>query len=89
VHVARQTVKSGDDQWATCCPGFFQSYGKSRAQQQRVRSSAGLHILVPGLDREPFANSKRFDLVPLRRESEAAAALFLSADPSIRLLLAR
>jgi hypothetical protein len=47
---------------------LLQSCSKSRAQQQGIRSSAGLHILVPGLDREPFTNAKSFDVVPLCRE---------------------
>jgi hypothetical protein len=38
---------------------------------------------VPGLDQEALARSKRFNFVTLRRESLAAAALFLSADPQV------
>jgi hypothetical protein len=40
---------------------------KSRSQQQRIRSRAGLHILVPGPDGEPFAQRKSRNVVALRR----------------------
>jgi hypothetical protein len=83
VHVARQTVESRDNQWATCGPRLLKGCGKAWTQQQRIRSCTSLHILVPELDREPFARSKGFDLVALRRKSKTTAALLLSADPQV------
>jgi hypothetical protein len=56
---------------------------QARAQQQRIRPRSGLDILVPRLDREPFARSKGFDLVTLRRQPQPAATLLPSADPQI------
>jgi hypothetical protein len=40
-------------------------------------------IRVSGPNGEAFARPKGFDLVTLRRESQAAAALFLSADSQV------
>jgi hypothetical protein len=37
-------------------------------QQQRILSGAGLNILVPGLDGEPFARTEGFNVMPLRSE---------------------
>jgi hypothetical protein len=58
---------------------------KARSQKQRISSRASLNILVPGSDREPFARTKGFDLVSLRREFQTAAALLALADPQISL----
>jgi hypothetical protein len=66
VHVSRQAVEPRDDQRATgrlCLP---QRCRKPRSQKQRIGSRAGLHILVPGSDYEPFAQRERFDLMALR-----------------------
>jgi hypothetical protein len=66
VHVARQAIEPRDDQRAPdrlCLP---QRYRKPRSQQQRIGSGAGLHILVPGPDYEPFAQRESFDLMALR-----------------------
>jgi hypothetical protein len=55
----------------------------AREGQESIRPRAGLHILMSGLDRESLANSKGLDIVLLRREPQAAAALFPSADPPV------
>ena len=47
---------------------------KPRPQEQRIRSGAGLNVLVRGPDGEPLARSKDLDLVTLCRESQASAA---------------
>ena len=56
---------------------------KARSQQQRIRSLASLHILVPGPDDKPFTRPKDSDLVALRRQPQAAAALLASAYPQV------
>lgn len=59
------------------------SIAGSRQGAPVVRQWAPQHILVPGLDREPFANAKSFDVVPMCCEPQAAAALFLSANSQV------
>jgi len=83
VHIAREAVESRDNQWAVGRLCLLKGCCESRSQQQRVRSRAGLHILVPGFDREAFVGSNGFDLVALRRETQPTAALFPSADPQV------
>ena len=68
VHVARQAVEPRDDQRAAREPRLLQGCRKPRAQQQRILSGAGLNILIPGFDREPFARTERFNVMALRRK---------------------
>lgn len=55
----------------------------SRIASPRSPQQSGLDIPVPGLDGKPFARSEGSDLMALRREFQAAPALFASADSQI------
>jgi hypothetical protein len=67
VYVARQAVQPRDNQRAPGRLRLLQRCRKPRSEQQRIRSRAGLNILVPRPDGKLIARSKGFDLVALRR----------------------
>ncbi len=44
---------------------LLQGCRKPTTQQQRILSGAGLYILMPGFDDEPFARPEGFDVITL------------------------